>query len=64
LIKRAHARSTTVNKTAHERSVEVAAIRQDLIDGENSGVPKKFNATAFKKRMQKTWLNSAPERNA
>jgi len=36
-----------------ERNAEVDAIRQALIDGENSGAPKKFNPTAFKQRMQK-----------
>ncbi len=35
-----------------ERSAEVEAIRQALIEGENSGEPRRFNPAAFKERMQ------------
>lgn len=34
-----------------ERTAEVEAIRQALIDGENSGEPQPFNATSFKQGM-------------
>jgi antitoxin ParD1/3/4 len=34
-----------------ERSTEIEAIRAALIEGENSGEPKSFDATAFKERM-------------
>lgn len=36
-----------------ERTAEVAAIRQALIEGENSGEPKTFDLAAFKQRMQR-----------
>lgn len=35
-----------------ERSGEVEAIRAALIEGENSGEPRPFDAAAFKQRMQ------------
>jgi antitoxin ParD1/3/4 len=35
-----------------ERSAEVDAIRQALIEGENSGEPRRFDSAAFKARMQ------------
>jgi antitoxin ParD1/3/4 len=34
-----------------ERSAEIEAISTALIDGENSGEPRPFNAKAFKQRM-------------
>jgi antitoxin ParD1/3/4 len=34
-----------------ERSAELEAMRQTLVDGENSGEPKRFDAPAFKQRM-------------
>lgn len=34
-----------------ERSVEVEAIRAALIEGESSGEPRAFDASAFKQRM-------------
>lgn len=34
-----------------ERSTEIGAISAALIDGESSGEPRPFNATAFKQRM-------------
>ncbi len=34
-----------------ERSVEIEAIRSALIEGEASGDPRHFDATAFKQRM-------------
>jgi len=34
-----------------ERSVEIEAIRNALIEGESSGEPKSFDVTAFKQRM-------------
>ena len=34
-----------------ERSAEMDAIRDALIEGENSGAPKAFNLAAFKRRM-------------
>lgn len=34
-----------------ERSAEVDAIRAALIEGENSGEPRSFDAAAFRKRM-------------
>ena len=37
-----------------ERSVEIEAIRQALIEGEESGEPQPFDAAAFKRRMRKT----------
>jgi len=37
-----------------ERSAEIEAIRQALIDGENSGEPRQFDVAAFKRRMQLT----------
>ncbi|PUA18939.1 type II toxin-antitoxin system ParD family antitoxin [Glaciimonas sp. PCH181] len=37
-----------------ERSVHVEAIRADLIDGEDSGEPRSFDAAAFKQRMLTT----------
>ena len=37
-----------------ERSVENEAIRQALIEGEESGEPQPFDAAAFKRRMRKT----------
>lgn len=35
-----------------ERSAEVDAIRAALIEGENSGEPRPFDAAAFKKAMR------------
>lgn len=35
-----------------ERSAEIEAIRNALIDGEASGEPRRFDAAAFKQRMQ------------
>lgn len=35
-----------------ERSAEVDSIRAALIEGENSGEPKPFSASAFKERMR------------
>lgn len=35
-----------------ERQAEVDAIRAALIEGENSGEPKPFDAGAFKRRMR------------
>ncbi|MFZ3019064.1 MAG: type II toxin-antitoxin system ParD family antitoxin [Gallionella sp.] len=37
-----------------ERSVEVEAIRRALIEGEASGDPKHFDASAFKQKMLTT----------
>lgn len=37
-----------------ERSTEISAIRAALIEGENSGEPRPFKASAFKKRMNAT----------
>ena len=34
-----------------ERGAEIEGIRATLIEGENSGEPKSFDATAFKERM-------------
>lgn len=34
-----------------ERSVEIESIRAALIEGENSGEPRAFDAAAFKQRM-------------
>jgi antitoxin ParD1/3/4 len=34
-----------------ERSVELEAIRAALIEGESSGEPRPFDASAFKQRM-------------
>jgi antitoxin ParD1/3/4 len=34
-----------------ERSVEIEAIRNALIEGESSGEPKSFDVAAFKQRM-------------
>ena len=34
-----------------ERSAEIDATRDALIEGENSGAPKAFNLAAFKRRM-------------
>jgi len=34
-----------------ERSVEIETIRSALIEGEASGEPKRFAATAFKQKM-------------
>ncbi len=36
-----------------ERTAEVDAIRQALIEGENSGEPQAFDVAAFKQRMQR-----------
>jgi antitoxin ParD1/3/4 len=36
-----------------ERSAEIDVIRQALIEGENSGEPQRFDAAAFKQRMQR-----------
>lgn len=36
-----------------ERSAEIDLIRQALVDGENSGEPRQFDAAAFKLRMQR-----------
>lgn len=38
-----------------ERTAEVEAIRAALIEGENSGEPRPFNAAAFKQRMAATY---------
>ena len=38
-----------------ERTAEVEAIRAALIEGENSGAPRPFNAAAFKQRMAATY---------
>ena len=35
-----------------ERSTEIEAIRNALIDGEASGKPRRFDAVAFKQRMR------------
>ena len=35
-----------------ERSAETESIRAALLEGENSGEPQPFDATAFKKRMR------------
>ncbi len=35
-----------------ERSTEIEAIRNALIDGEASGEPRRFDAVAFKQRMR------------
>ncbi len=35
-----------------ERSSEIEAIRKALTDGEASGEPRRFDAKAFKQRMQ------------
>ena len=35
-----------------ERSAEIEGIRAALIEGENSGEPQPFGATAFKERMR------------
>ena len=37
-----------------ERSVELEAIRAALIEGESSGEPRPFDASAFKERMLTT----------
>ena len=37
-----------------ERSVELEAIRSALIEGESSGEPRPFDASAFKQRMMTT----------
>ena len=37
-----------------ERSVEIDAIRNALIEGEASGEPKPFDVAAFKRRMRVT----------
>jgi len=37
-----------------ERSAEIEAIRQALIEGEESGEPQPFDVSAFKRRMRKT----------
>jgi antitoxin ParD1/3/4 len=34
-----------------ERSAEIEAVRGALIEGEESGEPKRFDAAAFKERM-------------
>jgi antitoxin ParD1/3/4 len=34
-----------------ERSADIEALRLALIEGENSGEPKRFDAAAFKQRM-------------
>ena len=36
-----------------ERSADIEAIRQALIEGENSGEPQRFDAATFKQRMQR-----------
>ncbi|RXR27205.1 type II toxin-antitoxin system ParD family antitoxin [Sphingobium fluviale] len=38
-----------------ERTAEVEAIRAALIEGENSGTPRPFDAAAFKQRMTATY---------
>lgn len=35
-----------------ERSAEIDAIRSALIEGENSGKPRRFDAAAFKQKMR------------
>jgi antitoxin ParD1/3/4 len=35
-----------------ERSAEIDAIRSALVEGEASGVPKRFNVADFKRRMR------------
>lgn len=35
-----------------ERNAEIDAIRSALIEGEASGEPRRFDATAFKQRMR------------
>jgi antitoxin ParD1/3/4 len=35
-----------------ERSAEITAIRSALIEGENSGEPRRFDAAAFKQRVR------------
>ena len=37
-----------------ERSIELEAIRAALIEGESSGEPRPFDASAFKQRMLAT----------
>ena len=37
-----------------ERTADVERIRQALIDGENSGEPRQFDAATFKQRMQRS----------
>ncbi len=37
-----------------ERNAEIEAIRQALIDGEESGEPQPFDVAAFKRRVRKT----------
>lgn len=34
-----------------DRSAEIEAVRRALIEGEESGEPKRFDAAAFKERM-------------
>jgi len=41
-------------RRAQERSADIKAVRAALIEGENSGEPKPFNAAAFKQRMTTT----------
>lgn len=36
-----------------ERTVEIEAIRQALIEGEESGEPRPFDVAAFKRRVRK-----------
>jgi antitoxin ParD1/3/4 len=43
-----------------ERSAETTAIRSALIEGENSGEPRRFDAAAFKQSVRTSaWLNIA-----
>lgn len=35
-----------------ERSAEIDAIRNALIEGENSGKPRRFDSAAFKQKMR------------
>jgi antitoxin ParD1/3/4 len=36
-----------------ERDAEIAAVRAALIEGEKSGKPKRFDASAFKRKMRR-----------
>ncbi len=37
-----------------ERNAEIEAVRQALIEGEESGEPQPFDVAAFKRRVRKT----------
>ena len=39
-------------RRGQERSAEIEAIRSALIEGEASGEPRRFDATAFNQRIQ------------